>query len=142
MGWGRVIEVPKLVYELRENGTMVALGSPQEVSLDRVKDRVSDVLTADMAKTKDIWRGLSEPRPSQDQVLRALEALADDGKVECDPPMSEGKRRGVTYRWRWASTNLTSDRGIYRAEVKLEGNSAQANDNLKEGSREAWTREL
>ena len=37
-GWGRVFEIPRLIYELRD-GAMVPLGSPGLVSLNEVKAR-------------------------------------------------------------------------------------------------------
>jgi len=123
-GWGRVIEIPELTYELREDNTMAALGSPAEVAFDAVKDRVLPLLSNEWAKTKDVRGKMDGLLPSEDQVLRALEALANEGKAEREPPISKGKLSGVTYRWR---KNLTSDDPPPRAEVRFGGD--QDSDN-------------
>ncbi len=129
-GWGRVIEIPELTYELREDNTMVALGSPTEVTLGAVKDRVLPILGDELEKTRDIKSNMGDPVPSDDQMVRALEALANEGKAERDPPMSAGKRSGVTYRWR---KNLTSDDPPPRAEVRFGG--GQDGDNGMEAEK-------
>jgi len=99
-GWGRVIEIPELTYELREDNTMVALGSPAEVTLEAVKSRVLPLLGDELKKTKELKVKMGDPLPSDDQMVRGLEALANEGKAEREPPMSDGKRPGATYRWR------------------------------------------
>jgi hypothetical protein len=131
-GWGRVVEIPRLIYELHGDGSMVALGSPALVSLEEVKNRVLSVLDDEFEKTKSIRGHLDDPKPSEDQVLKALEELAQKGKAERDPPWSEGKRQGARYKWRRAE-NLTSDGTSYRSEVKF-------NDSA--GERSKWTSEL
>jgi AAA domain len=118
-GWGRVVEIPRLIYELQDDGSMVALGSPALVTLEEVKNRVWSVLDEEFEKTKGIRGHIDDPKPSEDQVLKALEALAQEGKAERDPPFSEGKRQGARYKWR-LSQNLTSDEPSYRSEVKLD----------------------
>ena len=128
-GWGRVIEVPELLYELRDDNTMIAIGSPEAVALREVKDRVGAALTDEWKKTKEIRDSLGDPKPSEDQVIKALELLAGEGKAERDPPISQGKRQGKSYRWREA-INFTSDESSYKSEVKLEGERAK------------WTSEL
>jgi hypothetical protein len=118
-GWGRVVEVPELLYELQDDNTMIAIGSPEAVALREVKNRVGAALTDEWEKTKDVRDRLGDPKPSEDQILKALEALGREGKAERDPPIWEGKRQGARYKWRRAQ-NLTSDESSYRSEVKLD----------------------
>lgn len=132
-GWGRVVEVPELLYELRDDNTMIAIGSPEAVVLREVKDRIEATLTDEWKKTKEIRDGLGDPKPSEDQVIKALELLAGEGKVDRDPPIAEGKRQGKSYRWR-QPVNFASDGSSYRSEVKSEAESE------KEGAR--WISEL
>ena len=111
---------------------MIALGSPALVTLGEVKSRVLSVLDDEFEKTKSIRGDLDDPKPSEDQLLKALEELAQEGKAERDPPWSEGKRQGARYKWRRAE-NLTSDGTSYRSEVKFNGS---------EGEGSKWTSEL
>jgi hypothetical protein len=48
-------------------------------------------LDDEFEKTKSIRGHLDDPKPSEDQVLKALEELAHEGKAERDPPFSEGE---------------------------------------------------
>jgi len=118
-GWARVIQIPKLVYELKPDGTMIALGSPAQVSLAGVMDKVYELLDEDWQLTKQIREQFPDPKPSVDQVTKALEQLANEGLAERDPPISMGKKRGKTYKWRRLD-NLTSDEPFPRSEVKSE----------------------
>lgn len=104
-GLGRVAQIPALIYELREDGTMVLLGDPQALKLNQVKERVLTVMTGEWRATKEIRAAIGSPLPSIDQMSFALVELARDGLVERDPPVADGQKRGKTYRWR----NLTSD---------------------------------
>ena len=103
-GWGRVIEVPDLVYELEEDGTMKLLGDRALLDLNELKDRITEVLTNEWQPTKDIEEAIGEPKPSRDSMTRALEALAKTGGAERTPLISEGSRPGKKYTWK----NLTS----------------------------------
>jgi len=132
-GWGRVIEIPRLIYELQGDGSMVALGSPTLLALEEVKNRVFTALEDEFEKTKTIRLHLDDPKPSEDQVLKALEELAQEGKAERNPPISEGKKQGARYKWRRA-LNLTSDKGPHRSEAKLETET--------KGGRGPWSCEL
>jgi hypothetical protein len=118
-GWGRVIEVEKLVYELQPDKSMVALGSPAQVALDQVKQRACELLTDELQETKAILEAFSGNKPSIDQLTRALVSLANEGLAERDPPMSEGKRQGKIYKWRRVQ-DFTSDAPLYKSEVKFE----------------------
>jgi hypothetical protein len=132
-GWGRVFEIPRLIYELRE-GVMVPLGSPGQVSLNELKTRFGNVLGDDWQTTKEAIEVIGEPKPSNDQATKALEELAKEGSAERDPPVDQGKKQGKTYKWRRAQ-NLTSDEPSYRSEVK------SAKPNLS-GEHTEWTLEL
>jgi len=118
-GWGRVIEVPKLLYELQDDNTMIALGSPALVALKEVEERVQGVMSEEWMTKKEIRGALDDPKPSDDQVAKALNALGADGEAERDPPLSEGQRPGARYKWRLVP-NLTSDEPPPRSEVRLE----------------------
>ena len=118
-GWGHVIEVPELLYEKQSDGAFKALGSPEAITLEEVKERAAQALDDNWQKTAKVEETLGDPKPSRDNLVKALEALAREGKAERDPPISEGKRQGVGYQWRQAP-NLTSDSPPYRAEVKSE----------------------
>ncbi len=102
-GWGRIIEVPELVYEKLDDGRMVALGSPKAVGLKNVKKSALGVLDHEWKKTKEVKGMLADSKPSDDQVLKALEELAKEGTIERVPEIGLSKKQGVTYRWRLAS---------------------------------------
>jgi DNA repair protein RadA/Sms len=116
-GWGRVFEIPRLIYELRD-GVMVPLGSPGQVSLSELKGRFTNVLEDYWQTTKEAIEAIGESKPSNDQATKALEELTQESVAERDPPIAEGKKQGKTYRWRRAQ-NFTSDGTSYRSEVKL-----------------------
>jgi AAA domain len=116
-GWGRVFEIPRLIYELRDD-VMVPLGSPSQVSLNELKGRFTNAFEDNWQTTKQAIEAIGEPKPSNDQATKALEELAQQSVAERDPPMAEGKKQGKTYRWRRAQ-NFTSDSVPYRSEVKL-----------------------
>jgi len=101
-GWGRIIEVPELIIEQDESGSIKTLGSPQEVQLENVKSRVLDVISDEPLKTGEVQKLLDEPQPSHEQVKRALTSLAHGGKVVRDPDISTGSQPGKTYRWKTA----------------------------------------
>ena len=103
-GWGRVIEVPDLVYELEDDGTMKLLGDRALLDLNELKVRVAEVLTEEWQSTKGVEEAVGEPKPSRDSMTRALEALAKGGLAERNPSISAGSRPGKKYTWR----NLTS----------------------------------
>ena len=118
-GLGRIIEIPDVVYELQDDGSMKCLGDPKELELEEVKVRLlePDILDEEFRKTDEVLGKVSDPKPSKDQVTKALTDLSKAKLVERDPPIEEGPRQGVTYRWR---CNFTSDIGIVQSEVKLE----------------------
>ena len=95
-----------------------ALGSPSALAFAEVKDRIIEALSDDWETTKDVREGLEDPKPSIDQTGKALAALAEAGKVERDPPITEGAKQGARYKWR--RVNFTSDDPSLRSEVRLE----------------------
>ena len=105
-GWGRVMEVPDLLYELQEDGSMKLLGDPKELAFEDVKERVREAVPSGWIKTSEVRDALEDPKPSVDQVGKALTEWAASGAIERDPPMSAGQKRGKTYKWR--DPNLTS----------------------------------
>ncbi|MCJ7510999.1 MAG: AAA family ATPase [Dehalococcoidia bacterium] len=115
-GWGRIIPVPELVYEMAQDGSFLALGDPGAVALQAVKERAAGVLLEEWATTKEIGERLEEPKPSLEQLRQALESLAREGRAERKPSITEGRRQGVTYKWRVG--NLTSNGSSFRLEVK------------------------
>jgi hypothetical protein len=121
-GWGRLVEPPTVIIEMAEDGALRILGSPQDVALEEVKRKVLDVLqeAEGWLKTKEVREAMPTPRPSDDQLRKALMELAREGLVEREPPLSEGTRQGVTYRWRLAQgQNFTSDGGGYYVGSKV-----------------------
>ena len=100
-GWGRIVEVPDLIYERQDDGIMKLLGSPKDLELDTVKERLLKVLVKDIFQsTKDMREVLKDPSPSLDQVNKALNGLVKDGLVERDPPIGDGSKPGATYKWK------------------------------------------
>jgi hypothetical protein len=81
-----------------------------------------------------VVEAISEPKPSNDQAVKALEELATESKAERDPPIAEGKKQGKTYKWRRRGQNLTSDASSYTSEVKLETENSECH--------RQWTSEL
>lgn len=99
-GYGRIIEVPELIYEL-QGKELVALGSPEDLSLEELKGGFQDVLSGDWQKTQELITAIEDPRPSTPHALKALEVLVRDGVGERNPPIGTGsKKGGKGYQWR------------------------------------------
>ena len=96
----RLTRPPKLLYELREDGTMRALGSPEGVAIAVVRERCRGLLSGDWLRTSEVQQLLEEPRPAVSTVRDALLLSAREGEVERDPPLSDGRAQGKTWRWR------------------------------------------
>jgi hypothetical protein len=107
-GVSRIAPVPTLLLAW-EDGRLRALGEAAAVELGQVKERVLGVLTEEWQTTPQILAALGEPRPSDEQVRRALRELAQLGLVERDPPITEGERRGRPHRWRLAPPQFSSN---------------------------------
>jgi hypothetical protein len=69
-----------LTLELRD-GNILALGAPEVVSLGAVAERVLAILTPGQGLTADEVRDGLDPRPSREQVFRALRQLLAEGRV-------------------------------------------------------------
>jgi hypothetical protein len=94
-GYSRVAEVPELVYEKTHSGQLVALGDPDRLALEEVKERVAAVLGEEWASFKELASLLADPRPSDRQVREALADLVREGVAEMEP--RAGRRPA---RWR------------------------------------------
>jgi hypothetical protein len=106
-GYGRIVTVPDLCYEMAEDGTLVPLGDPEELALEQVKERALSLLTEDWQSLRDIMSGMGDPKPSEDQVRRALNDLVEEGKAERDPPL--GTKGNKAHRWRLAASPFRFD---------------------------------
>jgi hypothetical protein len=78
----RFEETPRaLALEKREE-QIVVLGSPEDVALSEVVERVFEViLPGSQLTVPEILEALSEPKPSREQVSRALKRLQGEGRV-------------------------------------------------------------
>src|SRR5262249_20822674 len=94
-GQGRLIEIEDFIYERSQGGSFIALGAGKDVSFQVVKKRIAEVLNTEWKSTREVRFALDNPKPSPDQVLKALEALAKEKRVERDPPSSKGKAQGA-----------------------------------------------
>jgi len=106
-GYGRIVAVPELCYEMAEDGTLVPLGDPEELALEQVKERALSLLTEEWQSLRDIMSGMGDPKPAEDQVRRALNALVEEGKAERDPPL--GTKGNKAHRWRLAASPFRFD---------------------------------
>jgi len=114
----RVIQPPELLYERDHDGTMRALGEPDAVALEEVKRRALDELTDDWQKTDEVYTALEEPRPSKEQLRKALLLLAECRQASRDPDVSVAKAQGKTVRWRLA-TSLPTRSPLVGSEVAV-----------------------
>jgi hypothetical protein len=106
-GYGRIVAVPELCYEMAEDGTLVPLGDPEELALEQVKERALSLLTEEWQSLKDIMSAMGEPRPSEEQVRRALNDLVEEGRADRDPPL--GTKGNKAHRWRLAASPFPFD---------------------------------
>lgn len=102
-GWGRLHPIREIIYALNDDGTMQALGDPQELQLEQVKCRVLDTLNGEWSKTRDVYEALGELRPGIRSLRDALNALAMEGLIERDP---REDRPGGTYFYRLSQPDL------------------------------------
>lgn len=111
---GREIETKSLVYEMLsdEPRTLRCLGEPEAVGLVQVQTRIRAVLSTEWLTTVEVRDGLGEPRPSKQQVLRALNASAASNSIERDPPLGQPTERR-TLRWRHLQTVPTPTSGAF-----------------------------
>jgi len=92
-GWGRIIEVPDIVYEY-DGKTLTVLESVTEL-----EEEALSILTSIPARTRAILKQMDDPKPSLRGLTYALERLAKRGKIERHPPIDEGSQPGVVYQW-------------------------------------------
>jgi hypothetical protein len=136
-GYGRIVTVPDLCYEMGEDGTLVPLGDPEELALEQVKDRALSLLTEEWQSLRDIMSGMGDPKPSEDQVRRALNALVEEGKAERDPPL--GTKGNKAHRWRLTSGPFRFDGHTFnRNETEP---AAQEEGGLPEAERGSFVRQ-
>ncbi len=95
---GRIDTVPDLVYEMRDDGQLVAIDR-NDLTADAVKRRAAAALTPVWMKTTEIKALIGAPAPSDEQIRQALIALAGEGIAERHPPIDE-EAKGQTVRWR------------------------------------------
>jgi|GEM_PF-1210313 len=101
-GVSRIAPVPELLLAW-EDGRLRVMGDPKAIQLAQVKERVLAVLTDTWQTTPEVMAALGEPKPSDEQVRKALRSLALEGCVEREPPITEGEKRARVYRWRLRS---------------------------------------
>jgi hypothetical protein len=102
-GVGHILNVPELLYERSGDGKFSFLGHADQLAPQAIATRLEQVLTKDFQATNDLRLGLTTPRPSADQMLKVLREMAEENSVERLPPLSEGNKPGVTYKWRRAT---------------------------------------
>jgi hypothetical protein len=98
--YARLIQPPDLLYERQEDNRLVAIGDPHAVGQAEVQRRVLEVLDGEWAKTEEIRNKLGDPKPSAEQLRKALLTGAEAGRLERDPPLTVTKTAGKTLRWR------------------------------------------
>jgi hypothetical protein len=107
---GRLVEPQKGIYERVQVVTasgiptgsheMRWVGERKAASVEAVKPRVLAVLLREEKQTTtQVRESLAEPKPSTDQVVRALRDLCEQGLVERTPPLGQDAA-GKTVRWR------------------------------------------
>lgn len=122
-GLGRVFHIPQLLYEMSEDGSFVALGSPSAVGFSEVKQRALDTVDDEFRLPKEIIEMMEDPKPSLNHVRNALKALYKEEKVECDNP-DGGK--GKPQRFRRAQRKEYT--GIPNMYSLLDGDKKQCNE--------------
>ena len=122
--YSRLIEAKEGLYEKIADGEFIYVGDPQAIQLWDVVDRVRELLTDEWQKVKDLHAALHEPRPSEEQVRRALTQLAESKDAQRDPPISMGRQHGKAHLWRRSRRTgepgaaLGSNAQIYTLEPK------------------------
>ncbi len=102
-GWARLFDPAEFLYELQEDGSLVAIGDASAVERSEVRRMVADLLTDEWQTRQTVMADLEQPRPSFEQLRRALDDLVRDGLAERDPAE---ERPGKTYKWRAAQPHL------------------------------------
>ncbi len=95
-GWGRIIEIPEIIYE-KVDDKLIVIGEPKDLALEKVMDKVLGVLEAmpgEKLKVIDIDQKMPEPKASLKHLRTALTKLFKDRKIERNP---KEDRKGATY---------------------------------------------
>ncbi|MGH2775631.1 MAG: AAA family ATPase [Actinomycetota bacterium] len=92
---GRLLMPEDLLYEMRDDESLAALGSPSLVEAVSVRRRVLDVLADEPATLASIRDDLGDPPPGRENVRKALSFLVNEGDAKLT---GEGKR-GDPHRW-------------------------------------------
>lgn len=92
-GEGRIEPVEDIIYTLEAGQLTVQREG------DSVAERLMGVMTSEWQVTKALAEAL-DPAPAD--AGKALKILAKQGRIERDPPMSEGTKQGTTFSWRAA----------------------------------------
>jgi hypothetical protein len=98
-----ILDVPELLYERSNDGSFSFLGHSDQLAPQAISAHLAQVLTEDFQTTSELRLALTSPRPSADQVSKVLRELAEEKSVERLPPLLEGNKPGVTYKWRRAT---------------------------------------
>jgi hypothetical protein len=105
--YARLIESREAVYErCPDDGSFRLLGDPSALRLEDVSSRLLAALDETFRSTHDLHATLGDPRPSEEQVRRALTSLAEKGVILRDPDIALGQKRGTAHRW---ATSKASD---------------------------------
>ena len=129
-GWGRILEIPELLYERTEEGDLVALGSPGEVGINSVKKRALETLFSDVWQTTtEILKRLGDPKPSDEQLRAALKDLAFAGEILRDPDISAGAKQGARYTWKLPDDPTSNNEDLRLEEKNIPENVFNA-DNI------------
>lgn len=98
-GEARIVDIKKCVYERLDDESFRMIGAAESLALEEVKRRILAARCSGWKSTKEVQLILGNPKPSNDQISKALQALAKEGRVYRDPPVSKGSNQGKTYRW-------------------------------------------
>jgi predicted ATP-dependent serine protease len=104
--YARLIQPAELMYERRQDGSMQAIGSPESVGINEVRKRVREAIDDEWLKISEVCQRLGEPQPSLRQVRNALQAEAEAGTLERDPPHD---CKGKTVLWRRKAAEQTTE---------------------------------
>jgi len=96
-GWGRIIAIPELLYDMADDLSFKPLGSPHAVEVANVKRRVLDVLNGQWQAFRDIHAAMDAPKPGREYLRLALQELVTSGDVDRDPP-DGGRGKAIRYR--------------------------------------------
>jgi DNA repair protein RadA/Sms len=142
----RLIEAKEGLYEKVADGEFDYAGDPQAVALVEVTDTAKSLLSDAWQSTDEIWAGMDEPKPSKEQVRKALIDLAKQRVALRDPAIEAGPARGKTHRWRRpdagsseasaTGSELSSNDAVYTLERNSDSAPTGASSNVDPDSQE------